>query len=305
MNTVASKFRQALWPAFAAALCVAPATSQTASRINNITEIGRTSVWPHLGAPPSPGSPSARKEAFQREFASYSAALDAIRLSWTGVADSVDDLRIRITQYEDLIRTLTESGGYGNIVLADTTRRLSNALIAYFAVAHPTQNDAARALAELNTVQLLDSPALSEMLDEEIGASETRGGWRLSERGGFESALKQAGSNLNNEAGRSLIGTATHPPLMARRDIGSLLWMVAGDEVDHCMTIPTLLEFERLGGTPEDLREWNTIMQHPPRIYSFPVLGEQGGLSAISHVAALVRWAAKIKGQPVTALVPK
>src|SRR5262249_52289153 len=33
--------------------------------------------------------------------------------------------RFRVRQYEDLIRTVTDAGGYGNLVLSDTARRLS------------------------------------------------------------------------------------------------------------------------------------------------------------------------------------
>src|ERR1035438_6728693 len=91
-----------------------PANSLSSSRPRaTLYDIGRAIPWSHIGAPPPQGSPAARVEKWQREAAAYDQAFQVIKESWTGEAmENPDELRFRVGPYEDLIRTVTGSGGY-------------------------------------------------------------------------------------------------------------------------------------------------------------------------------------------------
>jgi hypothetical protein len=143
-------------------------TPPNQARPTSLSDIGHSSAWPHIGSPPSEKSPASRVEAWGRESASYTEALDSIRHSWTGAAQSEGDLRFQVQQYEDQIRTVTESGGYGNLLLADILRRLSDSLLAYYAVTHPQDSKVARELLEKERTSLLDCPAAGDMVTEEL-----------------------------------------------------------------------------------------------------------------------------------------
>ena len=118
------------------------------------------SPWPHIGSPPLAGAPSFRTEEWRREEATLRWAFESIKSSWTGEnATSAYELQVRVQQYEDLIRTITASVGYGNALLADCLRRLSLTLTVEFALAHPDKNEAIRALLRHDRVSLLDCAA--------------------------------------------------------------------------------------------------------------------------------------------------
>ena len=110
--------------------------AQANRKRGDIADIGHTSNWPHIGAPPPADAPASRLGAWRAESASYSEAFESIKRSWNGFAASADDLRFKVQQYEDLIRAFTEPGGYGNLILADIARRLSDALLSQWAVVH-------------------------------------------------------------------------------------------------------------------------------------------------------------------------
>ena len=97
--------------------------------------------WPHIGSPPSPEASAARVNEWQVEVAPLRKALANIEEGWTGEAiENPEDLRFKVGRYEDAVRTLTDAGGYGNLVLADTLRRLSFALLARYLVTHPGEH---------------------------------------------------------------------------------------------------------------------------------------------------------------------
>jgi hypothetical protein len=167
-------------------------------------DIGRALTWSHIGSPPSQRNPAARAEEWRRESASYRKAFDIIRSSWTGEdAKKPDDLRFKVRQYEDLVRTATESGGYGNILLADCLRRLSLALPVRYGLAHPSEYAAVGNILEQERVRLLDCGAIGDMLMEELRLAPPSGGWHLAEsREELDLIFRSDGSSLTNEAGR-------------------------------------------------------------------------------------------------------
>ncbi len=291
----------------AAAACGQDAANPSKPQANGIADIGHTSNWPHIGAPPPAGAPSSRLAAWRAESAAYSEAFDSIKRSWTGFAASPDDLRFKVQQYEDLIRTFTESGGYGNLILADIARRLSDALLSQWAVVHVQESGVARDLMEKDRVHLLDCRASGDMVTEESGVAPPPGGWRLSDRAGVEVAFRASHSDLNNETDRMLLGGSTHPRLMTKRDVNGLIYMLIAEEVTDRMSLPTLLEFERLGGDPANMSNWVSVMRNQQHTFPFPLLGEQGGLAAGAHVAALIQRARAWEGRqvPFSAIVPE
>jgi hypothetical protein len=290
-----------------AAGCAQDAASRNKPQPRSIAEIGHASAWPHIGAPPPADAPASRLGAWRAESASYSEAFESIKRSWTGFAASADDLRFKVQQYEDLIRTFTESGGYGNLILADIARRLSDALLSQWAVVRVQESGLARELMEKDRVHLLDCQAAGDMVTEESGVAAPAGGWRLSDRAGVEVAFRASHSDLNNETDRMLLGGSTQPRLMTKRDVNGLIYMLIGEEVTDRMSLPTLLEFERLGGDPANMRNWESVMRNQQHTFPFPMLGEQGGIGAGAHVGALIQRARVWEGRqvPFSAFVPQ
>jgi len=164
------------------AACQEPArATQDQARKMSISSMGRGASWPHIGAPPSPGSHASRAEQWRAESASFHEAFGVIKGSWTGEAvDTPSELRSKVGQYEDLIRTVTDSGGYGNVVLADTLRRLSSGLLGRYVTSHPSDYAVVGEILETNRIRLLDSPAVGGMLMEELELAPPSGKWHLS-----------------------------------------------------------------------------------------------------------------------------
>jgi hypothetical protein len=246
------------------------------------------------------GAPAARTDAWRRETAAYTQGLAALRQSWTSFATSASDLEFKVKQYEDLIQTLTESGGYGNLILASFARKLSDALLIEWAVAHPQENQVARTIMDKSRVHLLQGRAVGEMVTEESGVTAPRGAWHLADREGLEAVLSASASDLSKETGRLIFSGSGPSKLMTMRDLNAVIYLLIGDEVIDQMSLPTLLEYERLGGSPDDLKPWETIMRKQERVYAFPLLGFPGGLTAVGDVAALIQIGKSWQGKQIS-----
>jgi len=130
-----------------------PATFQALSQINRLP-------WPHIGSPPSDDDPQPTKDRWRGESAAFDEAFRAIRGSWAGPeVTSPGELRARVEQYEALIKSVTGSAGYGNILLADCLRRLSLTLLATYEIRHPGDRPVGEVL-RLERVSILDSAAM-------------------------------------------------------------------------------------------------------------------------------------------------
>jgi len=282
-----------------AACCQEPtqAAAPNQARQTTIYDISHGAAWPHIGSPPPENSPAVRVEAWRRENASYAEALDSIRRSWTGVAQTPDDLRYKVQQYEDLIRTVTESGGYGNLVLASILRRISDSLLGYYAVIHFQDSGVARELLEKERVSLLDCPAAGDMVAEELNAPSHSGGWHLSERSDVELILRSNRSSLGGEFGRMLMGRPTPSQLMTKRDVNGLIAALITEEMTERSTLPTLLEYFRLGGDPSNLASWISVMKGKERIFPFMLMGQPKAGSM--DVAWLINWSRGWEGKQV------
>jgi hypothetical protein len=192
---------------------------------------------------------------------------------------SANELQVKVQQYEDLIRTIAASAGYGNALLADCLRRLSLTLTVEFALAHPAENEAVSALLKQDRVSLLDCEAVQGLLAEDLKLVPPAGGWRLSQnREELELVFRSNGSTYSREMRRVFLGLPTNAALMNRRDVYALLLRLIETETVERVHLPGLIEFRRLGGRLEDLQPndvgpyWR-VMEHDMRRFQFAPMG--------------------------------
>jgi hypothetical protein len=197
-----------------------------------LDDISHRGSWPHIGSPPGENVETPRRQAWPVERGAFYSALGALRLAWTGkIPGAFDELRFQVNQYEDFVLTVTSSGGYGNLVLADSGRRLSLLVTSYFAVLHPSDRPEIAQLLGGRRVRLLECPATIDMIRQELNIAPPPGGWRISERrADLESILRSNGSTVAKEAGRLLISPPGPEKLLAKRDVNLLLMRLAYDE---------------------------------------------------------------------------
>jgi hypothetical protein len=262
-------------------------------------EIGRVSPWSHIGSPPSQGSSVSRLAGWPAESASYHEAFDVIRRSWTGeVPTNSDNLRFMVAQYEDMIRITTESGGYGNLVLADSLRRLSLSLLLRYAVTHPSEYEAVGDILEKDRVRLLDCPATGEMVTEELNLAPPSGKWHLSEnREDLDLIFRTNGSNVRNETGRTLFDPPVPSKLIHQRDVNGLLHRLLTDDMFERVSLAALIEFLRRGGTLTDLKSFDRVMRKQVERFRFPPLGIDRVW--VDHVEALIEAVRKWEGKDI------
>lgn len=228
----------------------APITANDAQSRAALHEIGRGVPWLRIGSPPSQPSLASRAGQWRQESAAYARVFGLLKQSWTGEAvDNPGDLRFRVRQYEDLIRTVTDAGGYGNLVLADSARRLSLGMIGRYAVTHPSEYATIGDLLADVRVRLLDCPATSDMIADELGLAAPSGSWRLSEKQEeLHLVFRGDGKSPREASGRSLLGALTPSVMMDKRDVSGLLFQLALDEMLARAILPALVEFLKRGG---------------------------------------------------------
>lgn len=240
-----------------------------------LLELNRT-PWPHLGGPPAADQATQRESS--QEAAKLAQALDSIKGSWTKREPlSTDELQFRVQQYEDLIGTIAQSSGYGNVLLADCLRRLSLTLMIEYALAHP---DDSNTLAEMikGRIHLLDSQVVAATLAEELKLNPPSGGWRLTEdRAQMELVFRAAGTNYREQSGR-VFALPSNSTLLKRHDFPGVLVRVIESDVFECVHLPGLIEFHKLGGRLESLRAesvqpYVTVMEGEMRRFQFPPVG--------------------------------
>jgi hypothetical protein len=268
-------------------------------------EIGRGVPWSRIGSPPSQQALASRVEQWRQESAAYARAFSLLKQSWTGEAvDNPGDLRFRVRQYEDFIQNVTDVGGYGNVVLADSARRLSLGMIGRYAVTHPQEYATIGDLLAEVRVRLLDCPATSDMIADELRLAAPSGSWHLSEKQEeLRLVFRSDGSDFHNAAGRSLLGVLTPSSMMGKRDVSGLLHRLTEDEMMARCILPAMVEFLKRGGSLANLESFNKVMQDQGTRFAFPPLGERRIFA--DNIQALVTVFRKWNGQamPFRALV--
>ena len=255
----------------------APSATSDSQSLTALHEIGRGVPWSRIGSPPSQQALASRAGQWRQESAAYARAFSLLKQSWTGEAvENPGDLRLQVRQYEALIRTVTDAGGYGNLVLADSARRLSLGIIGRYAVTHPSEYATIGDLLTDVRVHLLDCPATSEMIADELGLAAPSGSWHLSEK---EEELglvfRSDGSSFREAGGRSLLGALTPSTMMGKRDVSGLLSRLMESEMMARAILPAVVEFLKRGGSLANLESFNTVMEDQGTRFAFPPLGEQ------------------------------
>jgi len=246
-------------------------------------------------------------DQWRLESASFREAFDLIKQSWTGEAvDTPGELRTKVGQYEDLIRTVTDSGGYGNLVLADCLRRLSLGLLGRYVTAYPLEYPAVAEILEANRVRLLDCPAVGDMLTEELKVAQPSAGWHLSESQKELELIFIAGGSSLHEAGLGILVSWPGPStLIAKRNVTGLLARMMATESIERMVLAGLLEFLKQGGTIADLGSFERIMAKEKSRFRFAPLGASDATIRAPYIAALLKayqpWEGK--AMPFSALV--
>src|SRR5580658_7458966 len=144
------------------ASCATSQESQTAPdrQPRSLYDIGHTPNWPHIGSAPTKDSPPSRIQAWPDERKSFDEALGTLKRSWSGeIPTTAGELKFQVNQYEDVVRTATSAGGYGNLILADTARRLDLALLSYYVILHSQDHAAVAEILNDHRVRLLDCAA--------------------------------------------------------------------------------------------------------------------------------------------------
>jgi hypothetical protein len=273
----------------------------------SLSDIGGAMPWHHIGAPLSPESAAPRVAQWQAEVAYFREAFEAIRQTWTGEAvDSPGELRSKVGRYEDLVRTVTDSGGYGNLLLADTLRRLSVGLLVRYVMAHPSDYAVVGEILETNRVRLLDCAAVGNMLTEELKLAPPSGQWHLSEsQKELELIFIADGSSLHEAGLGMLVGGPGPSSLIAKRDITALLSRLMATESTERMVLAGFLEFLKQGGTVADLGSFEHIMAKEKSRFQFPPLGVSDATIRVGYIAALLKAYQPWEGRavPFSALV--
>jgi len=256
----------------------APVAFSDSQSLAALHEIGHGVPWSRIGSPPSQQALASRAGQWRQESAAYNKAFSLLKQTWTVEAvESPGDLRYRVRQYEDLIQTVTDAGGYGNLVLADAARRLSLGLLGHYAVTHPSEYAAIGELLADVRIRLLDCRATSDMIADELGLAAPSGSWRLSEgKEGLALIFGHDGSSSRSVGGRSLVGLLSPSKLMAKRDVSALLYRMAESDMHACCILPALVEFLKRGGKLANVLEsFGNVMEDQGTRFAFPPFGER------------------------------
>jgi hypothetical protein len=267
----------------------------------SIYDISHGSGWPHIGAPPPKGSAKARTDRWDREDATFTGALDALKRSWSGeLPTNAADLRLQVGQFEDVVRAVTASGGFGNLVLADTARRLDLVLLSHYAVMHPSEHAIVADILNDHRVRLLDCSATGDMIMEELNLAPPSGRWRLSEqRNDLQFILHSNGSDFNREVDRTLLFPPGPGTIMAGRDVNFLMYRLAVDEETELSVLACFMEFLKRGGELDDTGDRSFV--HVFNIYKEKFPFAPTGITGVpwSRVSALIGRARKWDGKPI------
>jgi hypothetical protein len=221
-------------------------------------------------------------------------ALANIEEGWTGEAiENPEDLRFKVGRYEDAVRTLTDAGGYGNLVLADTLRRLSFALLARYLVTHPGEHAVVANVLGSDRINLLECPATGDMISAELKLPPPSGTWHFASSFEEVELVYRADGTTRIEAGRrSFFGAAGPTSMVARRDVSGLLTRLIHDSNGDTI-LRLFAEFLRRGGTIANFESFTRIMADQRDKLQFRP-GDSIGASNIGGLITMVRmWGEK------------
>jgi hypothetical protein len=228
----------------------------------SVYEVAHDPGWPHIGSPPLADALPSTAKAWIPARNRLESALAGLSQSWSGIIPArIADLNFQVKQYEDFVLATTTGGGYGNLVLADTARRLDLALLLYYALIHPLDYAEVATVLKEGRVRLLDCPATAAMIAEELGIQPPVAKWRLSSgMTDLDSILRRNGSSISQEIGRTLLPFDGPTKMIEHRNVNLLLMRLTVDEEEEVSTLACILEFLRRGGDPSDPRSFTKVM---------------------------------------------
>jgi hypothetical protein len=271
-----------------------------------LSDIGNRVPWHHIGAPPDAGSPTPRLKEWPVERADFNMAPALTEQSWTGEAPGTPgELRSKVWKYEDLLRAVTDSGGYGNLILGDTARRLSVALMARYIVAHPSDYAVVDDILRADRVRLLDCAAFAEMLESELKLAPPSGRWHLSENWDELTLVVATDGSTVHNLSRGMPSIRPGPSELAtRRQITVLLSRIIYEEGLERATFAGLIEFLKRGGSLSDLHSFDRIMGKDRGQFRYVPFGKDAVLN-VDAIAAFQKIFGAEKGIPFSQLVGK
>jgi hypothetical protein len=207
-------------------------------------------------------------------------------------------LKFQVGQYEDVVRTATSAGGYGNLILADTARRLDLALISYYVILHSQDYAAVAEILNDHRVRLLDCPATADMVAEELKISPPSGKWHLSEkREDLEFVLRSNGSSISRESRRTMMYPPGPGKLINQRDVNFLLIKLTDDEEEEVSTLASLMEALKRGGRLDVPGSFQRVIDMNREGFPFAPTGVTWPWL---QVGALIDRAQKWDGKPIS-----
>jgi hypothetical protein len=282
------------------ASCATSQESQTAPdrQPRSLYDIGHAPNWPHIGSAPTKDSPPSRIQAWPDERKSFDEALGTLKRSWSGeIPTTAGELKFQVNQYEDVVRTATSAGGYGNLILADTARRLDLALLSYYVILHSQDHAAVAEILNDHRVRLLDCAATADMIAEELKISPPTGKWHLSEGEDLERVLRSNGSSISREVGRTMMYPPGSGKLINQRDVNFLLIKLTYDEEEEVSTLASLMEALKRGGRPEIPGSFQRVIDMNREGFPFAPTGVTWPWPQVS---ALIDRAQKWDGKPIS-----
>ncbi len=227
-------------------------------RCSSVADLSQVSPWPRISGPPKLGA-SDRPIPWDRERGLLLDVFAVIKQDWPGaLSENAYDLRLNVHHYEDLIRKAVQSGGYANLLLADALRKLSDSLLVQYIVAYPYEYAVVGELLESDRTRLLDSPAVKELIADDLKVAPPADGWHLSARWeDWDLLFRKSGLSMSQEMDRVVWGEGfkglSVSKFVGQRDVPGLLITIRLTEKVERYALPGLVAFLRLGGKLEDL----------------------------------------------------
>jgi hypothetical protein len=246
-----------------------------------LAELGRVAVWPHIGSPPNARVlVTESRSNWQSEMQLFQEAHDAIRKSWPqGAIATPQQLQAVVSEYEDLIRTISSADGYGNALLAHCLRRLDQILLMQYIVTYPSEYTVVDEILKRDRVKLLDCRSVQGMLLEGVDAVPPSGRWRLGDqRDDWDVIFRSPGSSFETERRRTLFGTPGLSKLISAGDVKGVLLRLLPSETIERVSLPGLIEFLRRGGALDDVISGSSepflrVMDGVQGQFSWPTMG--------------------------------
>lgn len=234
--------------------------------------------WQVIGFPPTVSQPQANHEAEinpypSKFFAKISAALQEEWLETDKL--SYREITIRLASYESATTRCLALGGYGNIVIAESFRRLAVTVIGRFIVHNSKLIDETEKLLVIPKASIWGSASVQRLLGQEAN---------LLNKPNFEFRDSLGVFRLwGRESGTIMHDVIATPPtssmLLINRRVDLLMFRILESDRLRALSIPGYLHFLRQGGTQaeilsDDVRPFNALVGDVRYTMQYLALGD-------------------------------